>query len=282
MPPALLPEQVRAYKERGYFAPLKAIGAEEARMLRATIENHERKTGGPLKPAFRQKTHLLFTELADLIRSPSILDAVECLLGPNILCLNASFFIKEAHDPAFVSWHQDATYWGLSSTNVVTAWVSFNGSNRENGCVRVIPGTHRGQLPHKETRNDANMLTRGQEIEVDVDGREAVDLVLLPGEFSLHHVLIAHSSEPNDSDDRRMGYAIRYMPTAMRQLSELREYATLVRGVDEHRNFEPEQRPIKDLDSAALAEHAKVMKRHEEIVYAGSTATRYSEKSGAR
>src|SRR4029453_15391031 len=168
--------------------------------------------GGPLGGLYRIKPHLLFTWLAELVRHPSVLDAVEDVLGPDILCWNTSFFTKEARSPGFVSWHQDATYWGLSEPDVVTAWVAFTESTPANGNMRVIPGSHRAPVPHVDTFHPDNLLSRGQEIAVEVDESRAVDIVLAPGEMSLHHVLMVHGSGANLSGDRRIGFAIRYIP----------------------------------------------------------------------
>ena len=150
----------------------------------------------------RHKSHLLFTWLDGLIRHPAILDAVEGVIGPDILCWSSTFFIKEARDPGFVSWHQDSTYWGLDPADIVTAWVALSESTAENGAMRVIPGTQKlDQVAHRDTFAANNLLTRGQEIAVDVDGSDAVTLALEPGEMSLHHVRLIHGSDPNPSDE---------------------------------------------------------------------------------
>jgi non-haem Fe2+, alpha-ketoglutarate-dependent halogenase len=210
---SLSAEAIRHYHEHGYHSPVRALSAAEAAELRRHLEEYER-AGGTLSGPLRHKTHLLFTWLNDLIRRPSILDAVEDIIGPNILCWGTSFFIKEARTPSFVSWHQDSTYWGLEPPDIVTAWVAISESTLENGAMRVIPGTHIGdQVAHRDTFARDNMLSRGQEIAVEVDGSQAVDLVLQPGEMSLHHVRLIHGSEPNPSARRRIGFAIRYLPT---------------------------------------------------------------------
>lgn len=249
---------IRHYREQGYYAPVRALSSTEAANLRRRLEDYEAQHGdlaGPL----RHKPHLLFTWLNDVIRHPGILDAVEDLIGPNILCWGTSFFIKEAHTSSFVSWHQDSTYWGLEPPDIVTAWLAISESDLENGAMRVIPGTHRGeQIAHRDTFASNNLLSRGQEIEVEVDGRDAVDLVLQAGEMSLHHVRLIHGSEPNPSSRRRIGFAIRYLPTHVRQTVGERDFATLVRGVDTFHNFAPERRPDADLSEAACAFHAQV------------------------
>ena len=222
---------------------------------------------GNLAGPLRHKSHLLFTWLNDLVRHPRILDAVEDIIGPNILCWGSSFFIKEPRNPGFVSWHQDSTYWGLDPADVITAWVAFTDSTPANGAMRVVPATHTmEQIPHRDTFRPENLLSRGQEIEVDVDDRQAVMLELEAGEMSLHHVRLIHGSDPNPSDQRRIGFAIRYIPTTVRQVAGSHDSATLVRGVDTYGNFEPEERPDADMSERALAHHAAVTGAHAAIL----------------
>ena len=263
---ALSAEAVRQFQQQGYLAPLPACSASEAAAVRRRLEEYEAGAGG-LKGPLRHKSHLLFTWLDDLIRTPRILDAVEDIIGPNILCWGTSFFIKDAHDPSYVSWHQDSTYWGLEPPDIVTAWVAISESTAENGAMRVIPASHqRDQLPHKDTFAANNLLSRGQEIEVEVDEREAVMLELQPGEMSLHHVRLIHGSDPNPSGKRRIGFAIRYLPTYVRQVVGNHDSATLVRGVDSYHNFEPERRPDADMSEAAQAYHAAITNRHAQVL----------------
>ena len=262
----LSPAAVRQYRETGYYAPVRALSTQEATDLRRRLEEYERAWGG-LAATLRHKSHLLLTWLDELIRHPGILDPVESLIGPNILCWGTSFFIKEAHDPSFVSWHQDSTYWGLEPPDIVTAWVAISESTVENGAMRVIPGTHHGeQIPHRDTFAAHNLLSRGQEVAVEVDGSNAVDLVLQPGEMSLHHVRLIHGSEANPSGRRRIGFAIRYLPTHVRQTVGERDFATLVRGVDTHHNFEPERRPDADMSEGARAFHARVAGAQQQVL----------------
>jgi ectoine hydroxylase-related dioxygenase (phytanoyl-CoA dioxygenase family) len=118
--------------------------------------------------------------------------------------------------------------------------------------MRVIPGTHLvGQLPHKETHAQDNLLSRGQDIEVSVDEKQAVDVELRPGQISLHHTMIVHGSEPNRSDTRRLGIPIRYVAARVRQTTGVRGSATLVRGTDNYGNFVAEPRPRWDFDPVA-------------------------------
>lgn len=261
---------VQRYRSDGILFPVDVIPAAEATDLLQRLESTERDHGGRLAGRNNQKPHLLYPWMDALVRHPAILDAVEDLLGPNLLCWGSQFFTKNAHDESFVSWHQDGTYWGLSSPDVVTAWVALTPSLPENGCMRVIPGTQRRQVPHADTFADSNLLSRGQEIAVSVDLAQAVDVVLQPGQMSLHHVLIFHGSEPNGSDLRRVGFAIRYVPTSVSQTSGIRESALLVRGVDEFGHFDHELSPEADMHPDAVARHKAVIDRQMQILYAGA------------
>ena len=204
------------------------------------------------------------------MRHPSIVDAAEDVLGPNLLCWTTNFFIKEANSPGFVSWHQDAFYWGLSKDEVMTAWVALSPANLQSGCMKFVPGSQtQDHLQHVDTFHKDNLLSRGQEIAVKVDSEKTVDCILNPGEMSLHHVKVVHGSEPNRSNDRRIGLAIRYIPTDVRQL-KVRDSATLVRGIDRDGNFDHEPRPKRDLDEGALAAHADAVGRQVKALYAGT------------
>src|SRR5690349_25030720 len=165
---SLTEAQVAQFKRDGYVPKIRVMSERDANGARAMLEDYEKRSGGPLRGNFRHKAHLLFPFLSEIVRNSRLLDAIEDLYGANILCWSTNFFIKEARNPAFVSWHQDATYWGLSEPDVVTAWVALTPSNEANGAMQVVPGTHTmDQIPHRDTFDKHNLLTRGQEIEVD-------------------------------------------------------------------------------------------------------------------
>jgi Phytanoyl-CoA dioxygenase (PhyH) len=273
----LSPAEVATYRRDGFHFPLTILTAAEAAAQRAKLEAIEAAQGGPLKAAMRHKPHLLFPWLNELVRHPRILDAVEDLLGPDLLCWSSTFFIKEGADRGFVSWHQDATYWGLSAPDVATVWLALTPANRENGCMKFIPGTHSHQVGHRDTFDPDNLLTRGQELEVTVNEAEAVLVELAPGEASLHHVMLFHGSEPNRSADRRIGLAIRYVPTHLRQIAGERDSATLVRGQDRYGHFDPEPAPSFDLAPEALALHAAITERQRRVLYRGTDRTRFRD-----
>jgi len=282
MPKALTEDQIAAYQREGYLAPVPVMSEPQARALRGELEAIEAGMGGPLRGDVRHKAHLLFRFLADLIRHPAVLDPVEDLLGPDILCWNTNFFIKEAETPSFVSWHQDSTYWGLSSPEVCTAWVALTPSDLANGAMAVIPKTHtKDQIAHRDTFDRHNLLTRGQEVAVEVDEREAVPLILKAGEMSLHHVRLVHGSPPNPSPDRRIGFAIRYIPTRVYQL-EGEDSATLVRGADRFGHFELEPYPERDMQDDMLALHRRLTERAAQILYRGTGVGNFNDPRAVR
>jgi non-heme Fe2+,alpha-ketoglutarate-dependent halogenase len=274
--------QIAQFETEGYVSPIRVMSEDAAHEIRGRLEEFESRTGGPLRGDLRHKAHLLFPWLADLVRHERILDAIEDLYGTDLLCWTTNFFIKEARNPAFVSWHQDSTYWGLSAPDVVTAWVALTPSNQANGAMAVIPASHTlDQIPHRDTFHQHNLLTRGQEVAVEVDSARAVALDLKAGEMSLHHVRLIHGSPANPSDDRRIGFAIRYIPTRVYQL-EGEDSATLVRGEDRFRRFEHEPRPRAELAPEFVTLHNRITERNAQILYRGTRVTTYNEPDAIR
>jgi non-haem Fe2+, alpha-ketoglutarate-dependent halogenase len=265
---SLTATQVERYRRDGYLCPLAALSAGQAARDRAALEAAEAAAGGSLPGPFRHKPHLVYGWAQELIHEPAILDAVEGIIGPDILAWETVFFTKEPRTEDFISWHQDITYWGLDQQgDVVTAWLALSPSTQESGCMRVVPGTHkRDVVPHADTFGEHNMLSRGQEIAVEVDEADAVDLVLQPGQMSLHHVKIFHGSRHNAADDRRIGFAIRFLPPHVRQQVGAADSATLVRGEDRYRHFELEPAPARDLAPEAVAYHQQVRDRRVAIL----------------
>ena len=239
--------------------------------MRARLEAFEAEHGGPLRGTHRFKSHLLFKWLADLVRHPVILDAVEDLIGPDVLCWTTNWWVKEPRSPSFVSWHQDSQYWGLDTDRLVTAWVALSPSTVESGCMRVLPESHRGpSLPHADTYDDDNMLTRGQTITDGIEEARAVDLEVDTGEVALFAYRIAHASHPNRSDDRRIGLAVRYIPPDAAQTLSDWDSAALVRGEDRYRHFEHEPVPARDFDPVAVEFHRRAEEAQRRILYTGT------------
>ena len=210
-------EAVDRLRRDGFHFPIPCISRAEAADYRRQLEAFEAANGGALTGAHRFKTHLLFKWLADLVRAPQVLDAVEDLIGPDILCWTTHWFIKEPRSPQYVSWHQDSNYWGLDTQGLVSVWVALSPATVESGCMRLLPGSHlEPPMPHVDTYAEDNILTRGQTI-LDVDESRAVNVELETGDAALFDYKIAHASHPNRSDDRRIAVVLRYMPPSARQ-----------------------------------------------------------------
>lgn len=253
MPKLLTEEQVAQFKGDGYAAPFRAVEQEHALEFLRRIEAFEEKLGHDSEGYFKIKAHIAAPWMVDLACNPIVLDAVEDVIGPDILLLGSSLFAKQAKDSRFVSWHQDSAYFGLTPPEEVTAWIAFTESNESNGCVKVLPGSHlEGVLPHEEHIHADNMLARGQTI-AGIDESKAVNLVLQPGEFSLHTERTAHASDANRSGKRRIGLACFYIPPHVASLKDRRN-ALLVRGTDTHNHWGRDPLPRYDLDPDCLAE----------------------------
>ena len=234
-------------------------------------QGYWRCPNGPLRGPMVFKTHLLFTWVDQLIRSPAILDAVEDILGPDLLAWNTHWFVKEPGDGRYVGWHQDTTYWHLQPDNAITAWIALSDATKASGAMQVVKGTHTQEVvPHNDTWKPGAMLTRGQEIAVEVDEGSAIDVELRAGEMSLHHHKIFHASPANQAQNRRIGLAVRYIPTHVRQVAVTGDSAALVRGVDEYGHFRLEPRLEQDMDPALVAMQAEAAQRQAQILYSGT------------
>jgi ectoine hydroxylase-related dioxygenase (phytanoyl-CoA dioxygenase family) len=234
-------ELSQTYVQDGFVFPVDAVSQTEAEAIRADLERAEAEVAddpGKLSMV-RSYADRLIPSFDGLIRNPSLVDAAASILGPNLMVWSSGLFIKEANTPHVVSWHQDLTYWGLSDAEEVTAWVALSPSNIASGCMRFVPGSHTNQIvPHVDTFDKNNLLSRGQEVAVEVNDGDGVNVVLKTGQASLHHGHLIHSSGPNGTDDRRIGVAIRYIKPSMRQRSGDRSLVALVKGEDTHGNFE--------------------------------------------
>lgn len=260
MPKLLSDAAIRQFNDHGYHSPVPVMSSAEVAAYRARLREFEAHEGGRLAGGVRNKSHLFLKWLHDLVCHPRLLDAVEDLIGPNILAYHAQWFIKEPHTPDFVSLHQDSAYWSLAAPQGLSAWVAFEDADADNGCMIVIPDTHKEALPHEDRRAPTNMLWRGQTVAAPVDDSKAVEMPLRAGEMSLHHARIVHGSGPNKSGRRRIGYSIRYIPTHVARVGP-RDSAMLVRGIDDYGHFDLEPAPQRDYEPAAVQLHADVNRR---------------------
>ena len=277
MPKVLTEDAIGQYHREGYCFPVRILDDEQVAANRRRLEEFESRQGKPVEGAQRSKSHLLFKWVDDLMRDSTLLDAVEDLIGPDILCWNTIFWIKEVGSQSFVSWHQDLRYWGLDTNDLVSVWLALSPATLESGCMHVLPGSHKGDLlPHNDEYQQDNLLTRGQEIAVKVDETKTVAMPLEPGEISLHNVRLAHASGPNCSNDRRIGISLHYMPTHTKQTVGEWDTAALVRGEDRFGHFTITPRPAKDFDPSAVLFHEKATDATRKILYKDAQEDRHT------
>ena len=248
-----LDDLAAAYRREGFAFPYRALPEGEAtglaREVEALIDSDARSLH-----FMRNNPHLVFPSVDRLVHDDRVLDAVERILGPNLLLWSTSFFLKAPQSADFVSWHQDLTYWGLDGTDQVSAWMALSPITEANGCMRFVPGSHRRAIEtHRDTFAEENQLTRGQVLAVDIDESQAVPVTLAPGELSLHHGHLFHASGPNTTDAWRIGITMIYLAPGMRQVVANKDYARLVRGEDEYGHFECLPRPRFDFDPVGIA-----------------------------
>jgi len=267
VPHVLSGGQVAAYRRDGCLFPIDVFTPEEAMDWAARIEALPVDELAALPAPWTQKTYLLLDWLDALMRDPRLTAVVADLIGEDLLVLSADLFYKPPRSPKRISWHQDLNYWGLEPNDVATAWVALTVAVPENGGMQYAPGKHRAPVAHAEHKIDDNMLTKGQGIAVAIAAEEAVDVVLMPGQVAFHHGLTPHASGPNMTDVPRIGFAIRYAPTSIRQTKGPAMTARLARGADHYNHFQLEPDPPAALSPEALALHRAVLDPHAEFGY---------------
>ena len=269
----LTTDQVHQYENDGFVCPITIFDEAEAAALRRQLEALEKEIEGDddREAVIRNNSNWVIPWFDRLARTPAIVDAVASVLGPNVLVLHVDLFIKEPGSPRYISWHQDLHYWGLDSDAEVTAWLALAPATADSGCMRFVPGTHRSIVEHADTFSGDNMLSRGQQVAIDVDEDDAVLAELRPGQMSLHHGRLFHASGANRSDDRRIGIAIRYIsPDVDLKDKTARMGASLVRGIDEYGNFELIEPPRADFEPEAMQRWKRLRAVEEAILYAGA------------
>lgn len=254
----LTDSQVRKYKDDGFVYPVDAMTPEEMAEIRRGYEVSERMQGFGFTKGRNFKPHLLYKWADDLIHNERLLDAVEDLIGPNVLLLSTACFPKNPGEGSFVAWHQDGTYFGLEPPEQVTAWAAISDAPVEAGCMEVVIGSHkRGQLPHIESPAEANMLSLGQTIEDRYREPDAPTefMALRAGQISFHDTNAVHRSGPNRANYRRLGISMNFIPTHVKPVMATRPTAMLMRGVDHYHHFVPERRPVVEAGEAERAMH---------------------------
>jgi non-haem Fe2+, alpha-ketoglutarate-dependent halogenase len=243
----LTPDQVERYHRDGLLFPLPALSDAEVEYFRSCHDELDRRLGG--RPTAEQKgdCHLHFKWICDLATHSAVLDAVEDIIGSDILIHSSTIFTKYAQDEKFVSWHQDSHYWGLSEPRLVSAWIALTDSTIDNGCLRVLPRTHTRNFKHLEEPEQSNILRKGLTVSDVVDASEAVDIVLHAGQMSFHHANLIHGSKPNTSTGPRIGVAVRYVATAVKQ-EKLHIPVILARGRDDYHHYRVQEWPTADIE----------------------------------
>ena len=262
--------QLKQYEDEGFVSPIDIFSKDRAYKIRQEIELIEKKMPDELDKSGRYNAHLISPLLDEVTHDIQILDAVQSLIGKNILVCGTTLFIKNPNEKGFVSFHQDAKYIGLQPHNWVTAWVAITDSNEHNGCMRMWPGSHKDNLKdHNQMFDEGNLLTRGQTVE-NVQKKKTTPLILKAGQMSLHHPTVVHGSDLNKSKDRRIGFVIQsYIGTDVKQVLG-KNSVQLARGVDEFNYHKTILRPKSLLNKNDLKIKKDENENLQKIFYAGS------------
>lgn len=272
----MTPDATADYWRDGFLFPIRVMSSNDATMYRDRFEQFEATWKAaslprPFNDYLRYNTHVISPLACDLARRPTVLDQVEAILGPDLLLWSCEVIVKEPGTEHFLSMHQDLTYWGFGETSgQVTAWIALSPATVASGCMSFVAGSHARQIPHRDTYGDNNVLSRGQEVAVDVNPSEMTAVELNPGEMSLHHGLMFHGSGANLSDDRRIGVVIRYMRPEVTQRVGSRDYAMMVRGADRAGNFLHIAPPDAEFSHRALALYDEIAAAQEAALSDGA------------
>ncbi len=254
----LTQDQINQYNQLGYVAPVDVLTTKEANEIRNEIEKIENKWPNELEGLGRNYVHMISPVFDEVCHNTKILDAVESIIGKNILICGTTLFIKNPHQKGFVSFHQDAKYIGLEPHNWVTAWIAITDANEENGCMRMWPGSHKNSLKiHNQKFDEGNLLTRGQTVE-NVPIEKTIPIILKAGQMSLHHPTIVHGSGLNKTNDRRIGFVVQsYIGTNVDQVLG-KMYVQQARGTDSFKHHEHTKRTknLMDLNDINLRKKA--------------------------
>ena len=275
MPKVLTKEQIEQYHDEGFISPVRVISEAQALSIKSQLEQVEAEFPDEINAESRNNLHLSFAFLDALAHNKIIVDAMEDLIGPDIALWASVMFIKEPSSKQYVSWHQDATYMGLDSIDFPTPWIALSPSNIETGCMTMIAGSHHSEIQnHEDTFAENNILTRGQVIS-NIDRSKAVDLILEPGEMSIHHGAIIHGSQPNKSNQRRIGFSLQsYVPPSIKQVIG-KNIWTHIRGQKRKDiNGIELSRPNYNMDPITVEQRRVAEENLSEILYKGAKLKR--------
>jgi phytanoyl-CoA hydroxylase len=268
---------VKDYWQDGYLFPIPVMPAQDAIALRAELETIEAQWTDaglprPLNVYKRVNAHCVLPFAHRIGADPRILDVVQGILGPDILIYGVEFFIKEPNSTQIVSMHQDLTYWGFGAIDgMITAWLSLSPATPASGGMSFVRASHKNPiLPHDDTFDENNLLSRGQEVRVDVAEHDKVPIEIHPGQMSLHHGLTIHGSGPNTTNDRRIAAVIRYCRPDVAQRSADRDYAIQARGADRDGNFIHFAAPTAPFTRDSLALYDEIRTAQGKIMMSGT------------
>nr|XP_054593676.1 L-threonyl-[L-threonyl-carrier protein] 4-chlorinase-like [Nothobranchius furzeri] len=235
-------ELQQSYNQQGFLSPLSVLNEMELREARDAFAKLEDEFGKEYTQYSLHNVHLQYPWVMSLTKHPRILQVIQAVLGPDVLLLDSRFICKyPILKPAnilenegsptksdgenglpYVAWHQDMRYWGIAGGPVLSVWLALDDSQKENGALQVIPGSHRsGMLPHRQASRSGNMLSVNQEIPEElVQVEETVFCPLKAGQMSIHDGFLVHASDPNTSRRRRCGFVIRYVPTCANPIQD--------------------------------------------------------------
>ena len=266
-----LNEIKKFYESNGYYLPIDVMPSDIADEVSFKLEKISKNPNPNILHPWNLQAHLLANWIYDICVNPKVLDSVEAVIGPNILIQSADIFIKPPKVTKFINWHQDANYWGLEPFELITGWIALTDVFLDNGCMNYLPKSHLlNKIHHTETFDKNSDLTRGQEIDLRIDKDKQVPVILKAGQMSLHHCLLAHGSGPNLTDKHRIGIAVRYLPTHVKQTYGPSISMILARGENKFNYFQKDKIPKGDFDKITIAEHNKAMLPHAASNYATS------------
>ncbi|MCO4825651.1 phytanoyl-CoA dioxygenase family protein [Amylibacter sp.] len=273
----LTSQQQDAYQQDGYLFPIQVADANQTLKWRSQFETIERDwlDNGlplPLNTYKRVNSQVVLPLACEIGLHPPILDAVEGILGPNLMLYSVEFLTKEAHTKHVVTMHQDLAYWGMGNMDqILTAWLALSPATTASGCMDFVKGSHKNAiLDHEDSFDELNLLSRGQEITVEVAPEDKIAVELPPGSMSLHHGLTVHGSGTNCSDDRRIGVAIRYISAKMRKEGGAKDYAIPARGNFEKDGFTPYPGPSELFSEESMKLYEEIRAEQAKVMMAGA------------
>lgn len=257
--------QLADYEELGFLHSIPILSEPEVSYYRVELDKTFQALGGQVTRL--DAPHLFFRWAWELSTHARLLDCLEQLLGPNILLKSTRIFYKYGGSGAFVGWHQDGVTEGIEAAHVPAIWLGLTDATVENGCLRVVPRSHRlGLVKHVDRPDDDNLTTQGATAQARIDAPH--DLVMRPGEMSMHHPLVLHASNPNRSTEPRIGFSATYSNSALRGS---RTAIAWVRGDGPRDRFvvasEPPSVPLEDAVAAYRS------RNHQILFAASATAT---------